>query len=363
MSSTKIAILNSRQGLYPCRLHEWVKQTLKVLHSLRKSETIIVSSIGMSTWDIVTIIASKLQLRLELHIQQSENISDENMKNIIVREYNLNSSLVSFIMIDKNEYNKFQIARDISILDSAERLIPISVRPNGNLEKLLLTHDKKTDNSFQLPYKKKRDKISYTLKENESNPIIRTIKDTYICHWTRTSKSKYNHEREYDFYNKILQSDLYPRTAIQNLLHIIEHQTIYATATHMSQNIPTVSFTSLTPIEMIPLFKWRSRYSEMSFEPYGIGIKKEVTFSNNIQEVIYYDKTQKNIFTESDEEIWLTQSNGIVTNWEKECELRHLGNFNFSNISVENILLFTRYKKEASQLHELTGYKTISFEI
>ena len=316
----------------------------------------------MSTWDIVTTIASDLQLKLELHIQLKENQSLEKIKDTIIREYNLNPLLVSFVIIQENKNNIFQNARDASILSSAEKIIPISIRPDGNLERLVLSYNDKINNSYSIPYKKKKDKVAYTLDDLEINAELQVIKNEYIIHWTKTSKSKWHHERQYDYYNDILNSGTYPRTAFHNLQNIIKSQTIFATPTHMPQDIFTVSFTSLPPVEMAPLFRWRSRYQEMSFEPYGIGIKRETAYKHDIQEVIYYEKDSNNI-SNLQNKIWLTQSKGIVTNWELECELRHLGDFIFKKIDRDDIILFTRYKKEAAQLQELTGYKTISFEI
>lgn len=357
----KIAILNSRQGLYPCRLHNWIQQTVKALNSIQLSQPIILSSIGMSTWEILTIAASELQLQIEIYIQIREKQTEQEVIADTISEYNLNSKLVSFVSIFEDSDKEFQKKRDMSIISSANTIYPISVRSNGNLEKLFIENKIEVNNSYNTAYEKRKGKIAYTLDSSMLSKEIQNISDDYIIHWTKTSKDKWHHERQSDYYSDVLHSDNYPRKAIDTLNNILKLKTIYATPTHMPQNIPTVSFTSLTPQQMIPLFKWRSRYQEMSFEPYGIGIKKNIAVSKKIQEVLYYEKSDSHNVLNSNSDVWLTQSKGMYTNWESENEFRHLGDFHFAEINKNDIILFTRYKKEADQLYKLTGFQSISF--
>ncbi len=361
LTKQKIAILNSRQGLYPCRLHAWIQKTLETLTSLKSSQPVILSSIGMSTWDLVTIAASRLQLPLELHIQIKNKQTKEELAKQIISGYKLNPQFVSFHFITENSDKVFQTKRDNTITASADIIFPISIRKKGNLERLISTHQQKVNNLFQIDYKNRTDKIAYTLNHCNLSTEIQNISNKYIIHWTKTSKNKWYYERQYDYYKDILRSDIYPRSAFDSLTNIINLKKIYATPTHMPQNIPTVSFTSLTPMEIVPLFRWRSRYQEMSFEPYGIGIKKEIAAKRNIQKVLYYDKNGSDDISIINEKVWLTQSKGERTNWESENEYRHLGDFHFEDIDKQNIILFTRYKKEADQLQKLTGIQTVSF--
>lgn len=360
-TTQKIAILNSRQGLYPCRLHDWIQKTLEALTVLQDSQATLLSSIGMSTWEILTTASSKLQLKLELFIQIKNKQTKEELAEQIISEYNLNSKYISFQCIHENSNKVFQSKRDNAIISSADIIFPISIRKKGNLEKHIFTHNQKVNNAFQIDYKNRKDKIAYTLDRCNLSTEIQNIPDNFIIHWTKTSKTKWCYERQYDYYTDILLSDKYPRSAFDSLTNIVNLKTIFATPTHMPQNIPTVSFSSLTPIDMVPLFKWRSRYQEMSFEPYGIGIKKKIAAKRNIQKVLYYDKNKSDKISIESNKVWLTQSKGVHTNWESENEYRHLGDFHFEDIDQQNIILFTRYKTEADQLHRLTGIRTISF--
>lgn len=360
-SKQKIAILNSRQGLHPCRSHQWVQQTLQLLEHIKNLNPLIVSSIGMTTWDIVTIISRNLDFKIELHVLLPKNTQELEYKNYLINEFNLNQLKTSFIYYENLTKIDFQNQRDTSIIETADTLFPISIRKNGNLENIILQNSTKVDRSFQTKYQKLKVKHAYDLLNVKLTEEIDTMPNDYYIHWTKSPKDKWSFESYYNYYNAILHSDYYPRTAFQTLQNIVHSKTIFASATHMPKNTPTVSFTSLSPIDTIPLFKWRSRYQEMSFEPYGIGINKYSSYAKFIKEVIYYDKKEaSNIFSDKSK-IWRSQSQGIYTSWETEHELRQLGDFSLQNIPKSDMILFTRYKKEADQLEQSTGIKSISF--
>lgn len=57
------------------------------------------------------------------------------------------------------------------------------------------------------------------------------------------------------------------------------------------------------------------------------------------------------------------QSNGVKSDWTKENEFRHSGDFELSSIPDNKKVLFCRFKKEADELSKLTGLKSISFTI
>ena len=127
----------------------------------------------------------------------------------------------------------------------------------------------------------------------------------------------------------------------------------------MPDNIATVSFSALAPTEIIPLIRWRARFKQFSFEPYGIGIREEIALQYNIQPVIYYDKR---LLVKVDSDLlYLTQSIGTITDWRHEKELRHKSDFDFSKISKNDLVLFCYSKDEATELENKFGIRTISF--
>ena len=122
----------------------------------------------------------------------------------------------------------------------------------------------------------------------------------------------------------------------------------------MPQNACTVSFTSLSPLEFIPMMKYRARYQEMSFEPYGIGIEKKRANDFSILPVNYYTKNKQQSGGD-----WLSQSNGSKTNWRDENEYRFFGDLSLDKIDKSAIALFCKSREEAEVLQKDFGYNTI----
>ena len=161
-----------------------------------------------------------------------------------------------------------------------------------------------------------------------------------------------------DYYKDIINSEIYPRTAFDTLLRIIRNGTIIASARNMPEGVPTVSFSAQPPGHAIQLMRWRARYSEMSMEPYGIGISITNAKQRGIFPVRYYDKSEYKM--ENDKERWLTQSKGKITDWSDEMEYRHQGNFDLKRIPSDEIQLFCHTQSEAESIFHETGFKAIS---
>jgi hypothetical protein len=129
----------------------------------------------------------------------------------------------------------------------------------------------------------------------------------------------------------------------------------------MPGNVPVVSLSDLSPVEVIPLMRWRARYRQMSFEPYGIGIERQVALEHGICPVRYYDRENGEL--PAAENIWLSQSAGTKGNWTAEREYRHRGDFNLGAIPRNKLLLLCHTAAEADQIEMETGIRAVSFTL
>jgi hypothetical protein len=155
----------------------------------------------------------------------------------------------------------------------------------------------------------------------------------------------------------MLSSNTWPREALATLKRIIQSGKILASSRHMPGKVPTVSFSSLTPLEVIPLIRWRARYAEMSFEPYGIGIERTTALESGVRPVIYGANADT-----ADCENWLCQSPGNITDWRNEKEYRCLGDFQLDALPSDKLTLFCRFAEEVEALERKFGVKTYWFE-
>ncbi len=93
--------------------------------------------------------------------------------------------------------------------------------------------------------------------------------------------------------------------------------------------------------------KWRSRYRQMSFEPYGIGFERAWALSHGIRPVRYLDGESKD---QEPGEPWLYQSAGVKGNWRPENEYRYRGDFDFSAVSRDKLIAYCLYERESRQI-------------
>lgn len=347
----KVAVLNSRQQLRPSLKDEWVNKTVDAIRFVKSSQMRLLVSVGMNNWEIALALASENKIPIDLYIPKNKNKEFDSTANYYIDQFSLNRADINIIQCDSDK------ERDKRIVADADYIIPVSIRSEGRLDSLINQYGKIIISNFETQYQPNTKTFAYQIDESELNPDQKQISDSYLFHWTRTANEKWPDENWYDYYSSILSNDNYPRSAFDTLIHIIETKMIIASSKNIRGKQAVVSFSSEQPDGMYPMMRWRSRYHQMSFEPYAVGFQFESTDNKSILPVRYYNEDEV-----IDQTIdWRYQSEGKITDWRSEKEYRHLGNFDFSKLTNDNLLIITRYKKEADQIKNLTGLKTISY--
>jgi len=327
--------------MHPCGGMSWVKNVTKAVKWLKKNNFSLLSSCGMQTWELVVASASLNNLKQTIFIPAAIESDFENLKVYLTNQFSLDKFRVQFIpfICETAGKKELQVLRDERIIEESDILIPVSIRENGNMAKhiaLACEKNKEIVTSFKTEYEKNEKPLAYKIDLSRLNPKIKEIKNEYVIHWTRSANSAWPDEKLIDYYRAVIDFPQYPRSAYSTLVNIFESRLIKASNKNMPGKVSAVSFTGLSPVEVIPLMKWRARYRQMSFEPYGIGIKREYGLKLEIKPVHYYSR--KDGLAESNP-IWLTQSIGRITDWRHEKES----------------------KKEACILENKTGITTVSF--
>jgi hypothetical protein len=162
-----------------------------------------------------------------------------------------------------------------------------------------------------------------------------------------------------DFYQAIVDSGChYPRSALETLIRILSEHTIRASKRHMPGNICAVSFSSLGLAEAVKLMRWRARYREMTFEPYGIGIKQTAAGKAGINKV-YYGNPEMVAYLEPDERPYF-QSLGLIGDWEKESEYRHLGSLDLRQFDPSDIMAIVKSRHEIEKVQRIFDGKVLA---
>jgi hypothetical protein len=318
----------------------------------------------MQTWELLTSIASLEKLKQTLFLAAGDNHEYEQSQEFVITQFALDRDFVDFVpVLIENKYTtkeELWFRRDKRLLEAAEVLVPISLRREGHMDSLLqrlCRQGKSVENRFQVAYEKRVQPLAYRLKAEQLNPELRQLEDQYLIHWTRAANSAWPTEKLIDYYKAVIESENHPRSAFSTLMNIISIRKIVATPKNMPTGIPTVSFSNLPPAKIAPLITWRSRFQQMSFEPYGIGIEKQYAMSKGVCPVRYY---HKNCDCTHNSERWLWQSRGKKGDWRAEREYRYKGDLDLSCFPSNRLLALCCTQRQAEVIEKSTGIQAVS---
>jgi len=363
MSTLQIVLLLSRQSRQPCGLTPWVRQVQAAAGWAHEHRLRVLTSIGMPTWELVCAAAALYRLRQTVLVPAADAADYHQSVEHCRTEFCLEPELVDFVPVYTDGHRPTRAAlmsaRDDAIVTRADVLVPLSLRPRGRLEELLKSAaaGARVVERFRIPYERRREQLNYRLDDSHTNPELESLGDRYLFHWTRAVNHCWPDESPLAYYASILTSTVYPRRAVDTLLHILTKDKIIASTRHMPTGAAVVSFSGLPPAGALPLMRWRARYGEMSFEPYGVGIDRRCAEAAGIVPVRYFDRAGDEM-PENDER-WRRQSNGVRTDWRREQEYRHRGNLRLSSVPIEALVAVCRYPAEAKKITALTGVRTV----
>jgi hypothetical protein len=319
-------ILNSQQHLYPHGGQSWIQQTVTAVKWLKSQDCRLILTTGAPTWELLEFLAQEEKLPVDLYPQnESETV------------------------VQLHE----RMLRDAAII------LPVSIRPGGKLASLLSSHSdrEKTDHRFSVQYEKEIPRENRYQFE-KGTPLLPFQPDQYLYHWTRTARTGWPDQNRDDYFRKIIGSDSFPFTAMHTLDRILESRLVLASSRHMRKNSSVVSFTELTPVEMLSRMNWRKRYREMSFEPYGIGILKSWAASQGVREVQYTEGNASKKVNDAEE--WLLQGAGRNHEWSPEREYRAQGDLRLPSESPD-LVAMTYHAQEAHEISNRYGILCGSF--
>lgn len=358
-------ILLSRQPLRPSGRSEWVIQVQRAVRWCRANGHRLLTSYGLQTWEMVTAVGAMEKIPMRLYLLPDRNSPAEGASRLreqLDLELILTEFVESVADTDTAADENALLARDARIVRDADIIIPISIRRNGAMARLLEAarlEGKRIIEEFQCPYRDRTAPIAYTVGAEDLNPELSALGERFVFHWTRGTNNAWPGERFIDFYRDIIASEFYPKSAFDTLCRIVRDRLLIASSRHMPGRIPTVSFTGLAPEKTAPLMRWRARYSEMSFEPYGIGIDRQVSERVGIRPVRYYDGSESASSPKADQ--WLTQSIGAVTDWRQEKEYRHRGDLSLAEFSSDELVVATRTHQEAQEIESRFQIRAMPF--
>ncbi len=364
MRRRKAVILLSRQPLRPDGRALWVQQTVRAVRWIREQNLTLVSSLGLQTWELVTSLGVELGLRQDVFVPAADELEFANLKSWASDQFELDRDrtyLEPVLLTGEGVKKDLPILRDKAVVEAADLLIPVSVRAGGNMDSLIsegAAGTKEIMSSLQIEYQRRTSRMKYDVATDALNAGLDDMEGRFLIHWTRSSSGPWPDELRIDYWRGVIESTVYPRSARHTLRHIFDSGKIIASPRYMPGGVATVSFTGLAPSEALPLMRWRARYHEMSFEPYGIAIDKEFALAHGVKPVEYYASLSHR--PRNAQEDWRCQSQGRKTDWRQEHEYRCRGDFDLSDFPSDKIRLLCYRAEEARQMETETGLRTVS---
>jgi len=360
------AILNSRQSLRPIGSDDWIINCSRAVSDCKENGDVILTSVGMNCWEMALFLSAKLDANVQIVAPLPAGGDESEIISYYTKQFEIASDLVRWTFINSKPGTEgthlFMKKRDNYILSRADKLLPISIRPNGTFDNYLNSLDKtsaQVSNNYLTGYKKS-DSVGYDIKRQNINPEIDKSLFGCLIHWTRTSNTLWPDERLYDFYNSIvLSDDMYSHSALKTLLKIVGDKTFCSSARHMQKGVKAVSFSSLPPSKASKLMRYRARYREMSFEPYGLAIKANMADDLGVRPVIYGSIDQYRKLNDLDRKYF--HSVGRTGNWPDENEYRLLSDLQFSGIVERDMILIVCHAHEIETARKYFDGEIISF--
>ena len=353
LKKQKAAILNSRQTKKPLGSDEWVQASYRAVKDIVANDSAIITSIGMNTWEFLVWAVGDCGGYQIILIPVDDHDDEDEIREDMLSHFKLDSSKTGFMFYKsakkgsrhKSAWNE----RDRLVVSLANQLYPVSVRENGNLERLMREDPSKMSTAsltYCIKYNPETAPEKVFLTTAELRPEVRKMSWNYLTHFTRSTYVPWPGEDASDFYRAIYNSgNSYPRSAYESLKHIAAVQKIWGSFHHIRGGHKVVAFTELAPVEAIRLIRWRRRYVRWSFEPYGLALDKDYALQVGIRPVIY-DTPDRYKHLDDREKPFYQNPGDKNGDWEPEQEWRYYGNLMLENIPPDKIRLIVRNKSD-----------------
>jgi hypothetical protein len=364
-SSPLAVILNSRQGKMTCGKDRWVINTIEAAKYAAAQGWSVVTSIGMNTWEMAVWACAQAGAR-QIIICPANAVEDyQSIIREITTDYNLVPEKTGWLFYpptpkarsSKTDWPR----RDKLAIDTAKILIPICLRPGGNLERVLRNSgDKDFINDFKAEYETQSNKRAIPPSIDTIGQGIVDLPWDHVCHWTGVQHGPWPGQSRAAYYHSIINSDSYPNSGLAALINIMQKKLIYGSGENIREGSRVVALSSLQPKDMLPLMSWRKRYVRYNFEPYGIAISRKFAALMGVRPVIYGPSTLYKRLADSDKPFF--QNEGEKGGeWRPENEWRCIGDLDLSKIPADEMLIIVHHRSETEALRAFGEWRIVTF--
>ncbi len=333
----KVAILNSTHSRYPLGADPWILPTLSAVRVLAEARAVVLTSVGTPNWDLLTWASGEAGCLLLVVLPGQGEAESLSQVDRIQRDFDLHPERTSFVILPERGKGRREAGplRDRWIVEHADEIVPISIRPGGRMDGLLLewSPDPRVLPDFGVPYVNDRSYPPYRFRIETIRREIDPLWTDSLIHWTRAASGPWPGETRADFFRAVCSSgERYARSARATLDRIRDERLLRASDWKVREKHAVICFSSLPPSRATELMRWRKRYLRYPIEPFGIAIRAEVARSLGICPVMYVETEP----SPSDCPGHLAQGMGTKGFWPAEQEHRHLGDLDLATLPEDS---------------------------
>ena len=362
LKEPRAAIFNSRQGKTPDSSSTWLNSTIELTKLLVDHKASVISSLGMTTWELVTWQVSASGGSLILVIPDIDEGGISGMTRSVVEDFELEDTRVLFIFPDRevkpDKHYRRLPKKDFWIASMADRIYPVSVRPDGNHSKIVELFSivpGRVSDKFMVDYEKPR---GSGFHPEELAKLRSGGEDEwdYLTHWTRTSIEPWPGESKADFYRSFTERSAgFSHDGFNTLCRILRDLTIFGSDKLIRGCFKSVSLTELPVWQIAEQIKWRGGLHRWTFEPYGIAVRRDKLENMGSRKVLYGHDYQYRFCREEDKPYFQAYERDSY-DWRSEREWRIPGDLDLRKLGAEEVTVIVKSLEEAEELGEWSPF-------
>ncbi len=374
LQRTRTSLLNSRPGRSPDDL--WIRSLKSALEKAMAEKTVLVSSYGTCTYELVCIMARNTKLiivcpdLLPSMMEESGRASfDAKFGDLFDADQALMISPYSPGSLPNS--HACRIHRDFTVAGISDALLVGNVRHGGTMDRIL-----RKARAEGVPVSRFADDDSghraipmgpHLARSASSVPAPVFDKcferGSYLIHYTRSCPGPWPGQSRKAYYESLLAEEpIAKHTAFDTLCRILSERKIRAGGRLIRGGYKVVSFTECAPPEISHVAQWRPGLLRWSFEPYGLAFGKEDLFNTGARPVIYsVESAYHDLSPELQYLFQIQEYPG--KEWSREKEWRVSGDLQITPQLEATMTVIVPTAQEASRIQKAYGVECALAEV
>ncbi|MBI2565430.1 MAG: hypothetical protein HYV63_00175 [Candidatus Schekmanbacteria bacterium] len=186
--------------------------------------------------------------------------------------------------------------------------------------------------------------------------------DEYLFHYTRARPGPWPDQSRMDYFAELRNGGQYSGHRGRDALErILDHRKIYASSRLIRGGVSVVCFTDRSPAAIRSLTRWSRGQTRWSFEPYAIAVRRRYAVARGVAPVLHLSAGHHAELAR-EQQFRYQRFEPPECDWTAEGEWRHAGDFDFSDVTPEDLTVITPTAAEALSLRARGDCRVLSLD-